>query len=375
MFAEPSGFFRSLNPELDSTFKNLKLDWTSDKMAFQYSHHRPLTPITPAHSPHPSLGSIRTRTPGQLSLHDYRKQQVTPSPPAIHGQKTVKRKFAASSLKKIERIPPDSPNAPLLAPDHFDSTPPLTPSLESSPPHLQASLPQSFQTGTFTQFFPELAYLASTDLDISPPQSPSLLNLPPSESLLPNLLPSPTTTQTRQSFFSSSRPRPQDSSHVHSRPHSDLHDVSGQLRRLVEVTNKYLNSQDSRELERRASKRGHQRAQREQETTVPLLSGSGLPFGVHGGSTRQVSPVWSSVPGWDWGRVKQSTGAERRPQDGRRLDAKHGRVQDQSLQAQQLSVIPSTVIVIIEWLNLTLPCSSHSVRLADLSQAAQAHQK
>lgn len=99
-------------------------------MEYEYAHHRPLTPITPVHSPHPSnASSIRSRTPGQLSLHEYRKQQVTPSPPALQGQRSVKKKRATSSLHKSERIP-----AGLASPElypSFDtlSTPPLTPSL------------------------------------------------------------------------------------------------------------------------------------------------------------------------------------------------------------------------------------------------------
>jgi len=99
-------------------------------MSFQYAHHRPLTPITPVHSPHPSNGSIpRTRTPGQLSLHEYRKSQVTPSPPAIHGQRSVKKKRAASSLKNYEGTSTDLASPELFPSFHSLSTPPLTPSL------------------------------------------------------------------------------------------------------------------------------------------------------------------------------------------------------------------------------------------------------
>ena len=99
-------------------------------MAFQYAHHRPLTPITPVHSPHPSnASSIRSRTPGQLSLHEYRKQQVTPSPPALQGQRSVKKKRAASSLKRSERTTVESASPELYPSFHTLSTPPLTPSL------------------------------------------------------------------------------------------------------------------------------------------------------------------------------------------------------------------------------------------------------
>lgn len=99
-------------------------------MAYQHAHHRPLTPITPVHSPHPSnASSIRVRTPGQLSLHEYRKQQVTPSPPALQGQRSVKKKRAASSLNKSERIPAGLESPELYQTFHTLSTPPLTPSL------------------------------------------------------------------------------------------------------------------------------------------------------------------------------------------------------------------------------------------------------
>jgi hypothetical protein len=276
-------------------------------MAFQYSHHRPLTPITPVHSPHPSFGSIRTRTPGQLSLHDYRKQQVTPSPPAIRGQKTVKRKLAASSLKNLERIPPDSPNAPLLAPDYFESTPPLTPSLENSPPDFQLSLPQVFQTGTFSHFFPELEYLASTDLDLSPPHSPSFFNGPASKSFLPALLPSPTSVQPQHTSSYFAQREPPDSSRAHSRPRSEHRDKSEQLERLVEVTHNYLDRLDSREVEKRESDREY-----DKELAIPLLPGPGLQPGSYGGAARQVSQAASAVAGFGW----RGVGGSERKQGG-----------------------------------------------------------
>ncbi|RDI81019.1 hypothetical protein Vi05172_g8916 [Venturia inaequalis] len=89
-----------------------------------------MTPITPVHSPHPSNGSsIRSRTPGQLSLHEYRKQQVTPSPPALQGQRSVKKKRAATSLNKREVMAAELERPELYQTFHTLSTPPLTPSL------------------------------------------------------------------------------------------------------------------------------------------------------------------------------------------------------------------------------------------------------
>jgi hypothetical protein len=300
-------------------------------MAYQYGHHRPLTPITPVHSPHPSFGSIRTRTPGQLSLHDYRKQQDTPSPPAVRGQKTVKRKVAASSLKNIEGIAPDSPNAPLLPPSRFESTPPLTPSVGSSPPHFQTSLPPSFQTGTFTQFFPELAYLASTDLDVSPPQSPSFFQPPPSESFLPDLLPSPTTSQLQHtsSSFASKRPLYSPQAHLHST--SEHGHVSEQSERSVRVAHDYLNHPRSRGFESRASTRAHRR-----ESIVPLLSGPHLPeFGINRGAAEQISRAASVIQEPDWRGVTGSDEKERKLQDVRGRGGKQEGLQRVSLQAQK----------------------------------------
>lgn len=66
--------------------------------------YRPLTPITPTHSPHASIASSRSRTPGQLSLHEYRKQQRQEVPvqkeaivPLVSSRR-IKRKVAALSL-------------------------------------------------------------------------------------------------------------------------------------------------------------------------------------------------------------------------------------------------------------------------------------
>ncbi|KAF2401966.1 hypothetical protein EJ06DRAFT_575403 [Trichodelitschia bisporula] len=116
-------------------------------MAYQIAPHRPFTPLTPVHSPHPSSGSIRPRTPGQLSLHEYRQQQAAPSPQAVAGQRTVKRKAAAGRLNQLETDSgPESaktristPKRPLSKPSStarhdyssthidFSSTPPPTP--------------------------------------------------------------------------------------------------------------------------------------------------------------------------------------------------------------------------------------------------------
>jgi hypothetical protein len=130
-------------------------------MAFQYAHHRPLTPITPVHSPHPSnASSIRTRTPGQLSLHEYRKQQVTPSPPALQGQRSVKKKRAASSLNRSERTPAESASPVLYPSFHTLSTPPLTPSLVAPANfNLHRPLPNASAT-RYGPVIPEFSHLS-----------------------------------------------------------------------------------------------------------------------------------------------------------------------------------------------------------------------
>lgn len=141
-----------------------RVGWDLGNMALQYAHHRPLTPITPVHSPHPSNGSsIRTRTPGQLSLHEYRKQQVTPSPPAIEGQRALKKKRAASSLNRSERISAESASPELYQSFHALSTPPLTPSL-AAPANFTThcrSLPNA-STTRYSPVIPELSYLNFT---------------------------------------------------------------------------------------------------------------------------------------------------------------------------------------------------------------------
>src|ERR1700760_4158649 len=67
--------------------------------------YQSLDPITPIHSPHGSVASSsRSRTPGQLSLHEYRKQQATvhntvePPEPLPKGQKVIRRKVAVLSF-------------------------------------------------------------------------------------------------------------------------------------------------------------------------------------------------------------------------------------------------------------------------------------
>ncbi|ORY15740.1 hypothetical protein BCR34DRAFT_163568 [Clohesyomyces aquaticus] len=75
----------------------------------QTAHHAyAYQPVTPIHSPHHSLNSsTSSRTPHTLTLHEYRKQQHTPTsqsatpPPG----KTLRRKAAAAALNEIERVP------------------------------------------------------------------------------------------------------------------------------------------------------------------------------------------------------------------------------------------------------------------------------
>jgi hypothetical protein len=127
-------------------------------MAFHSVAYRPLTPITPAHSPHPSTGSARSRTPGQLSLHDYRKLQATPSPPAIAGQRTIRKKVAVPSLRRIERVEQQTPLR-LGSP----SPPP-------SPYHHLANgyaEPLAFTTPQ-TASYPEFAHLSAQAAPVAP---------------------------------------------------------------------------------------------------------------------------------------------------------------------------------------------------------------
>jgi hypothetical protein len=80
--------------------------------------YRPLTPITPSHTPSGSIASTRSRTPGQLSLHEYRKlqrQEVDPAPVStapISGQRTVRRKGAVLSFHGAPTGIPTAPPTP-----------------------------------------------------------------------------------------------------------------------------------------------------------------------------------------------------------------------------------------------------------------------
>src|SRR5579871_4923506 len=132
-------------------------------MAYHYSTYRPLTPITPIHTPHASSGSVRVRTPGQLSLHEYRKQQATPSPPAVSGQKKVKRKTGVSLLKqngnRSNTAPPSLVR--LSSPSPPDSPVEVIPARSASPP-IQTTL------------FPEFIHLISS----SPPTASTFSTTP-----------------------------------------------------------------------------------------------------------------------------------------------------------------------------------------------------
>ncbi|KIW02210.1 uncharacterized protein PV09_06366 [Verruconis gallopava] len=162
-------------------------------MAFQYAHHRPLTPITPVHSPHPSAGSsVRARTPGQLSLHEYRKMQVTPSPPAVPGQKTVKKKRGMSSLNRPEGSHAQTPKSDFFSSFPSMTTPPETPSLDPPLPFTSNVLPADatpvsrVEHSSAATRYPEFAHLLSLGSEIqhSPPKSKTLLSL---HSTLPSL--------------------------------------------------------------------------------------------------------------------------------------------------------------------------------------------
>src|SRR5436190_20238515 len=113
-------------------------------MAYHYSAYRPLTPITPIHTPHTSSGSVRVRTPGQLSLHEYRKQQATPSPPAVSGQKTVKRKNGIQFLNQRGNRPTAAPPSlvRLSSPSPPDSPVEVMPARSASPPIRNTLFPE-----------------------------------------------------------------------------------------------------------------------------------------------------------------------------------------------------------------------------------------
>ncbi|OJD35428.1 notch2 protein [Diplodia corticola] len=89
-------------------------------------HERVATPVTPRHSPPPSLhsaSSVRSYTPvHSLSLHEYRKQRSSPRTPEPPEGRRLKRKAAATRLNASEREPLlHQPNPPRLPP-----TPPST---------------------------------------------------------------------------------------------------------------------------------------------------------------------------------------------------------------------------------------------------------
>ncbi|KAF2666781.1 hypothetical protein BT63DRAFT_318452 [Microthyrium microscopicum] len=77
--------------------------------------YQPLSPSTPVHTPQGSLGSIRSRTPGQLSLHEYRRQLSTASPQSDAGPRKIKRKVAVLSLHNGTTGIPTAPSTPLDA--------------------------------------------------------------------------------------------------------------------------------------------------------------------------------------------------------------------------------------------------------------------
>jgi hypothetical protein len=80
--------------------------------------YRPITPITPSHTPSGSIASSRSRTPGQLSLHEYRKQQrqepdALPIIASAPVPKTVKRKIAVTSFHGGATGIPTAPPTPM----------------------------------------------------------------------------------------------------------------------------------------------------------------------------------------------------------------------------------------------------------------------
>ena len=90
------------------------------------SAYRPLPSTPPTHSPHGSVASSRSRTPGQLSLHDYRKRQASPAPagvePAGGSKRTVKRKGGLPSFRGPGgSVPNGPPTPPHCEDDEYDS--------------------------------------------------------------------------------------------------------------------------------------------------------------------------------------------------------------------------------------------------------------
>ncbi|KAF2268292.1 hypothetical protein CC78DRAFT_613485 [Lojkania enalia] len=134
-------------------------------------HAHTFNPTTPIHSPHHSLASsTSSRTPlYTLSLHEYRKQQNTPTrPSSTPPGKALRRKAAASALNELERVSsvshtPGFGARPSLRPlnlshstHHLTGHQPLPPSpphfLESTEPHDAPPRSYSVEPREFTSF-------------------------------------------------------------------------------------------------------------------------------------------------------------------------------------------------------------------------------
>ncbi|KAF2713579.1 hypothetical protein K504DRAFT_472885 [Pleomassaria siparia CBS 279.74] len=110
-------------------------------------HAYALDPATPVHSPHHSIhSSTSSRTPiHTLSIHEYRKQQNTPTSQAsTPSGKTLRRKPAAPALNGVERVQSIA-RAPLRSLHFSQSAQQLTTHqpLPRSPPHLFPQQPLS----------------------------------------------------------------------------------------------------------------------------------------------------------------------------------------------------------------------------------------
>ncbi|KAF2100176.1 hypothetical protein NA57DRAFT_73789 [Rhizodiscina lignyota] len=122
---------------------------------------RAATPITPIHTPHHSLSSMRSHTPGQaLSLHEYRKQQATPSSvgSSVSSERRLKRRRGASGLNVIERVP-----------SQRSLVQPSSSSKSRSTRRLQSLLPPAEIAGP-TFFFSHIPPPPSSLASASPPQ-------------------------------------------------------------------------------------------------------------------------------------------------------------------------------------------------------------
>jgi hypothetical protein len=303
-------------------------------MSFHYAHHRPLTPITPVHSPHPSNGSIRTRTPGQLSLHEYRKQLVTPSPPAIHGQKSIKKKRAASSLNKAERTPAESASPERYLSFHSLSTPPLTPSLPA-PTNFpsQLSLPDAPPTRSGPVFpeFSHLTYAPSTRQQqlslqhqpVVPKPSPSSSSQP-----LPPLPPSYLQPSTAANFLSSLFPF----SHTSAKPSYASYQPIGDenLEEKTPPRARYVTFDETTILGSRSRSRKSREHEQEHDQSKQFL-------GQHqysGARPRNTFPDLGdsrhSVGGQALKYVLKRAGIERKFEEEQKLEQKFGLLQDDS---------------------------------------------